>query len=214
MTGLLIDFRRNPDSSLAVAARNSMRVINSGKAAGAANAPDLETLRTQIVSARMAQGRMVTREDVLARIYTMPSTFGRCFRAAIAENPVNPQATTLYVLTRDRSGKLDTAPDTLKRNLSKYLNEFRLISDACESFTDHCVAGIEANNDNISKHLKNSLMLVTALNPHIGYDNAAKVAKKAFNDWYESEDYNKIKPIRLNNSNGEVHLLDEANLSF
>ena len=38
--------------------------------------------------------------------------------------------------------------------------------------------------------------------------------EKAFNDWYESEDYNKIKPIRLNNSNGEVHLLDEANLSF
>jgi fumarate hydratase class II len=62
------------------------------------------------------------------------------------------------------------------------LQSIRLISDACESFTDHCVAGIEANNDNISKHLKNSLMLVTALNPHIGYDNAAKVAKKAFND--------------------------------
>ena len=38
--------------------------------------------------------------------------------------------------------------------------------------------------------------------------------EKAFYDWYESEDYNKIKPIRLNNSNGEVHLLDEANLSF
>ena len=38
--------------------------------------------------------------------------------------------------------------------------------------------------------------------------------EKAFNDWYESEDYKKIKPIRLNNSKGEVHLLDEANLSF
>jgi fumarate hydratase class II len=59
------------------------------------------------------------------------------------------------------------------------LNSIRLISDACESFTDNCVVGIEANEGNIKKHLENSLMLVTALNPHIGYDNAAKVAKKA-----------------------------------
>jgi fumarate hydratase class II len=59
------------------------------------------------------------------------------------------------------------------------LNSIRLISDACESFTDNCVAGIEANEINIKKHLEKSLMLVTALNPHIGYDNAAKAAKKA-----------------------------------
>jgi len=60
------------------------------------------------------------------------------------------------------------------------LNSIRLLSDACESFTDHCVVGIEANRLNIKKNLDNSLMLVTALNPHIGYDNAAKVSKKAF----------------------------------
>jgi len=59
------------------------------------------------------------------------------------------------------------------------LNSIRLISDACESFADNCVVGIEANAANIKKHLDDSLMLVTALNPHIGYDNAAKVAKKA-----------------------------------
>ncbi|MBI4309962.1 MAG: class II fumarate hydratase, partial [Candidatus Omnitrophica bacterium] len=59
------------------------------------------------------------------------------------------------------------------------LNSLRLIADACESFTDHCVVGIGPNRANIKKHLDNSLMLVTALNPHIGYDNAAKVAKKA-----------------------------------
>lgn len=59
------------------------------------------------------------------------------------------------------------------------LNSTRLISDACESFTDHCVKDIEANHAQIKKHLDNSLMLVTALNPHIGYDNAAKIAKAA-----------------------------------
>jgi fumarate hydratase class II len=62
------------------------------------------------------------------------------------------------------------------------LNSIRLLSDACESFTEHCVVGIEANRLNIKEHLDNSLMLVTALNPHIGYDNAAKVAKKAFTE--------------------------------
>ncbi len=60
------------------------------------------------------------------------------------------------------------------------LNSIRLLADACESFTDNCVIGIDANSANIKKHVDNSLMLVTALNPHIGYDNAAKVAKKAF----------------------------------
>lgn len=59
------------------------------------------------------------------------------------------------------------------------LQSIKLIADACESFADNCVSGITANEENIKKHLENSLMLVTALNPHIGYDNAAKVAKKA-----------------------------------
>ncbi len=59
------------------------------------------------------------------------------------------------------------------------LNSIRLLSDACESFTDHCILGITANTVQIKKHLDNSLMLVTALNPHIGYDNAAKIAKTA-----------------------------------
>lgn len=59
------------------------------------------------------------------------------------------------------------------------LQSIKLIADSCESFCDNCVAGITANELNIKKHLENSLMLVTALNPVIGYDNAAKVAKKA-----------------------------------
>jgi fumarate hydratase class II len=59
------------------------------------------------------------------------------------------------------------------------LHSVRIISDSCRSFSDKCVTGLEANEDNIKAHLENSLMLVTALNPHIGYDNAAKIAKNA-----------------------------------
>ena len=63
-----------------------------------------------------------------------------------------------------------------------FLQSARLIGDACLSFTDHCVDGIEPNYAGIKKHLENSLMLVTALNPHIGYENAAKIAKKALKE--------------------------------
>lgn len=62
------------------------------------------------------------------------------------------------------------------------LQSIRLLSDSARSFTDNCVVGIEANTDRIDKLMNESLMLVTALNPHIGYDNAAKIAKKAHAD--------------------------------
>ncbi len=58
----------------------------------------------------------------------------------------------------------------------------RLLGDACVSFNDNCAIGIEPNMVSINKNLENSLMLVTALNTHIGYDNAAKIAKKAHHE--------------------------------
>lgn len=63
-----------------------------------------------------------------------------------------------------------------------FLHSARLIGDACVSFNDNCAADIEPNHERIDMHLNNSLMLVTALNTHIGYDNAAKIAKKAHAD--------------------------------
>jgi fumarate hydratase, class II len=62
------------------------------------------------------------------------------------------------------------------------LQSIALLADAAQSFADHCVAGIEANRPRIAELLERSLMLVTALNPHIGYDKAAEVAKKALAD--------------------------------
>ncbi len=63
--------------------------------------------------------------------------------------------------------------------IRNFLHSTRLLADACQSFTDNCVVGIEANEDKISSLLHESLMLVTALNPYIGYDKAATAAKKA-----------------------------------
>lgn len=63
--------------------------------------------------------------------------------------------------------------------INAFIQSAILIGDACAAFNDHCAVGIEANQARIDEHLRNSLMLVTALNRHIGYDNAAKIAKKA-----------------------------------
>ena len=103
-------------------------------------------------------------------------------------NPTQSEAMTMVcvqVFGNDTTVSFAGASGNFELNVFKpviifnVLQSIRLISDACESFTDNCVIGIEANKKNIQKNLENSLMLVTALNPHIGYDNAAKVAKKA-----------------------------------
>lgn len=66
--------------------------------------------------------------------------------------------------------------------IANFIESARLIGDACVSFNDHCAIGIEPNYEGIKKHVNNSLMLVTALNPHIGYENAARIAKKAHSE--------------------------------
>ncbi|HRJ74324.1 MAG TPA: class II fumarate hydratase, partial [Terrimicrobiaceae bacterium] len=63
-----------------------------------------------------------------------------------------------------------------------FLNSVRLLAEGCVSFNDHCAVGIEPNREQIADYVANSLMLVTALNPHIGYDKAAQIAKKAHKD--------------------------------
>ncbi len=63
--------------------------------------------------------------------------------------------------------------------IHNFLHSIRLLHDACHGFVDYCIAGIELNREQIDKYLNDSLMLVTALNQHVGYDNAAKIAKNA-----------------------------------
>jgi fumarate hydratase class II len=103
-------------------------------------------------------------------------------------NPTQSEAMTMVcaqVMGNDVAVNIGGATGHFELNVFKpviiynVLQSIKLISDASESFTDNCVVGIEANEKNINKHLTESLMLVTALNPHIGYDNAAKIAKKA-----------------------------------
>jgi fumarate hydratase class II len=66
--------------------------------------------------------------------------------------------------------------------LHNVLDSARLLADGCRSFDEHCARGIEPNEKRIKEHLDNSLMLVTALNPHIGYEKAAQISLKAYRE--------------------------------
>ncbi len=103
-------------------------------------------------------------------------------------NPTQPEALTMVcaqVIGNDVAATVGGTMGHFELNVFKpviaanVLQSARLLGDACVSFTEHCAVGITPNNAAIQKHLEESLMLVTALNPHIGYENAAKIAKKA-----------------------------------
>jgi fumarate hydratase class II len=103
-------------------------------------------------------------------------------------NPTQSEAVTMLaaqVMGNDVAINIGGMSGNFELNVFKplivhnFMQSCRLIADGCESFREHCVVGIEPDPERIQKNLEESLMLVTALNPHIGYDNAAKIAKTA-----------------------------------
>jgi fumarate hydratase class II len=103
-------------------------------------------------------------------------------------NPTQSEAMTMVaaqVIGNDTAVAVAGSSGNFELNVFKpvimhnVLQSIRLLSDAADSFREHCVEGLAPNRTNIQRHLDNSLMLVTALNRHIGYDNAAKIAKTA-----------------------------------
>ncbi|MBF0331040.1 MAG: class II fumarate hydratase [Candidatus Omnitrophica bacterium] len=106
-------------------------------------------------------------------------------------NPTQSEAMTMVcvqVMGNDTTVTMAGASGNFELNVYKpviifnVLQSIRLLADAVNSFSDNCVTGIKVDAGRIHRHLNNSLMLVTALTPHIGYDNAAKVAKKAHDE--------------------------------
>ena len=106
-------------------------------------------------------------------------------------NPTQPEAVTMVcaqILGNDTTISFAGTQGHFELNVFKpvmaynFLQSAELLADACISFDEHCVSGILPNKLKINSLLENSLMLVTALNPHIGYENAAKIAKSAYNN--------------------------------
>jgi len=106
-------------------------------------------------------------------------------------NPTQAEAMTMVcaqVMGNDVAVNIGAMSGNFELNVFKPLiihnvmHSSRLLGDACRAFREFCAAGIEPNRERIADNLERSLMVVTALNPHIGYDNAAKIAKKAHQD--------------------------------
>ena len=112
--------------------KNSIGIGNTNSASGGAAAPTLQQLKGFVTATRTMQNRIVTTDDLLARIYTLPTDFGIVFRANVLPNPENALSSILYIVSLDAEEKLIAASDALKKNLSTYLNEFRLIGDAMD----------------------------------------------------------------------------------
>jgi hypothetical protein len=131
-TNLRVTFPRSPSAVASTSVFNSIDVTNAAPATGGLPKPTFDDIKNLTFQSRNQQSRIVSQDDLLARIYSMPSTFGRVYRASVRKSSRNPLATELYVLCQNKMGELTIASDTLKKNLSTYLNQFRLITDAID----------------------------------------------------------------------------------
>lgn len=132
ISDLSITFPGNPTPGQQAQIRSTIEASNPEKASGGEDALSAEELLALIPSIKNSQERIVTKEDLLSRVYTMPSNFGRVFRASITRNPNNPLSSRLYIISRDNNNQLVAAHDKLKINLRRYLSSYRMISDAVD----------------------------------------------------------------------------------
>jgi len=164
ITNLSIEFTEGAvPSSIASSIRASLSVLNSESARGGEDPPTLAELRGIGLSFKNSQSRIVTRQDLMSRIYTMPASFGRVYRVGISSNPNNPLATRLHVLSRNRFGQLVIAPDSLKRNIRTYINQYRLISDAID-ILDGKVVNIGLEYSVVVDSFSNATVVVQQIN--------------------------------------------------
>lgn len=139
ITNLVVTFPNNPTAAQQAQIRSSIEASNPQSASGGEDSPTADELLALAPSMRGAQDRIVTKEDLISRVYTMPSNFGRVFRAAVVKNPDNPMATRLFIVSRDQNNQLVVSPDRLKINLKRYLNAYRMISDAIDIMDAHVI---------------------------------------------------------------------------
>lgn len=218
---LYIEFPNNPASQVASFIRNSLDVGNSGPARGGEVPPTIDQLKARIPSFQASQNRIVTREDLLARIYTLPSNYGRVFRASIQTNPTNPLAAQLFIICRNYKNELVTASDSLKKNLAGYLNQYRMISDAID-ILDVRVINLGINFTVIVDPNQNKeLVLKNVLNSLQSYTNIAKfdidqpvVVNDIQNIIYNSPGVVNVLNVVITNLYGIVDNLTYSNQQF
>jgi len=125
-------FPFSSSTALTAAVKSTLATSNDSKASDGEDPMTLDNIRAIIPAARAAQDRIVTREDLIARVYSMPSEFGRVFRIGVNNDNLLSSAAQMFVVSRDENGKLTQSRDALKRNLVTWLNPHRLIADTID----------------------------------------------------------------------------------
>ena len=108
---------------------NSLECINLKKSEGGAGPETIEEIKANSSAYFAAQDRAVTREDYLARVFSMPARFGKVEKAFVQKNSVNDTALDIHILARDENGALCQATETLTTNLKNYLSQYRMLTD-------------------------------------------------------------------------------------
>lgn len=129
---LITTFPTPATDSIKTFVLNNVSTTNPVAASGGDDPPSINQLRDVIPVYKSAQSRDVTHSDLLATIYKMPPEFGRVYRACVKPNPNNPLSSKLFVVCRNADNELAHASDSLKLNLQKYLNEYRVVPDALD----------------------------------------------------------------------------------
>ena len=180
---LITEFGADATTSTSAAIRATATVINTSPILGGEDAPTLEALRQIALLNRNSQNRIVTREDLIARVYSMPAKFGRVFRASVRDNPNNPQAAQLYILSRDNQGGLMISPDSLKDSLASYLSKFRLVSDAID-ILDASIVNLGINYTVTISPEARSSVVIAAINTKLS-------------EYMQSENFQIDQPLKM-----------------
>jgi hypothetical protein len=163
---LNIQYNKNSDVVTNINIKNSLEIENEEEAKGGEDKPTLNQMRYEYKGHVNSQSRIVTKKDLLSRIYSMPSNFGRIFRAGITKNSSNPLATQLYIISRDKSGTLTKSSDTLIKNIEIYLNQYRLISDSID-ILDAFVINVGFEYDIVTDGIINPSIAASQINNNI-----------------------------------------------
>ena len=112
--------------------RASFEFYNEQRASGGTDRPTLNELRAVALNYQGSQDRLVTKQDLISRIYTMPANYGRVYRASVSKNNFSQNTAFVAIITKNSIGHLSYATDSLRDNIAKYLNEYRLIGDSID----------------------------------------------------------------------------------
>ena len=211
IVSLNIFFPNFPSPNTAAYVRNSIDVTNDQRASGGESAPDINVLKSKIATFRSMQNRIVTKEDLLARVYSLPSNFGRVYRAGIRTNPNNPLASQLYVISRNTANQLIVSPDNLKKNLVTYLNQYRMISDAID-ILDARVINLKVTfsvvvdpSENRELVLRNCLINIKQYFDIKNFDiDQPLIISDVQNILYNSRGVISLVSLNINNISGEI----------